>query len=471
MSSKQLTAHSSQLTAMFPNFLRSLLSQQRIAGGAAVLALTQLGASVVGLIRDRVLAATFPPGIDSLDVVSVYIAAFRPSDLLFQIFVMSAFSVALVPLLAGHLARGEQREMHRLLSSILFVASLLFGALAFILALAFEWLAPAFVSFEGERLALYVQFGRIACLTNVLFVLGNAYGQYLITKQVYWAYGITPILYTLGTIAGTVFLTDPLGPTGPIFGTVVGAIIYTFVRALSAKKQGFVFSLTPPLFHPEMKEMGWLMLPRMLALGALQVQLLLFDKVASGLPLGSVTVNAYARNFQAAAVGIVGIALAQSAYSLLSQAVAKGELERFWGYVRKGTALTLGLAIPAAIILILLARVAAWIVHLTEPRIVETFIIALGIYALSIPFESLNHLLLRAIYATKHTAVPAVLSVLNGALAITCAWIFAPSYGVYALAAGFLIGQFVELVSLWIFLTLRVQKVPPLSEEEANLSV
>jgi len=35
------------------------------------------------------------------------------------------------------------------------------------------------------------------------FVMGNAFGQYLIAKQKYWAYGITPILYTLGTIAGT----------------------------------------------------------------------------------------------------------------------------------------------------------------------------------------------------------------------------------------------------------------------------
>lgn len=444
---------------MLRRFFASLSSQQRLAGGAAVLALTQLAASVVGLVRDRMLAQTFPPGLDQLDVVSVYIAAFRPSDLLFQITVMSAFSVALVPLLASHLAHSREEEMNRLLSSVLFIATLLFGALALILALFFERLAPAFVSFEGERLALYVQFGRIACLTNVLFVLGNAYGQYLIARQTYWAYGLTPILYTLGTIAGTVFLSDPLGPAGPIFGTVFGAIIYTFVRALSAKKHGFAFQLHPPLFHPEIREMGFLMLPRMAALGALQLQLLLFDRVASGLPLGSVTINAYARNFQAAAVGVVGIALAQSAYSLLSQAIAKGELQRFFGYVKKGTLLTLGLTIPGAILLILLAKVAAWIVHLTEPQIVETFIIALSLYALSIPFESLNHLLLRAVYATKHTAVPAVLSVLNGGIAIAVAWIFAPQYGVYALAVGFLGGQLLELLFLAMFLKIRVHRL------------
>jgi peptidoglycan biosynthesis protein MviN/MurJ (putative lipid II flippase) len=188
--------------------------------------------------------------------------------------------------------------------------------------------------------------------------------------------------------------------------------------------------------------------------------------------MGSVTSNADARNFQAAAVGVVGIALAQSAYSLLSQAIARGDLQRFFGYVKKGTQLTLGLTIPGAIALALLGNVAARIVYLTEPRVVGAFTVALGLYALSIPFESLNHLLFRAIYATKHTAVPAVVSVLNGCLAIASAWLFAPTYGVYAIAGGFLIGQAVELLFLWLFLRLRTQKLIALHpDERSELSV
>ena len=203
--------------------------------------------------------------------------------------------------------------------------------------------------------------------------------------------------------------------------------------------------------------MGWLMLPRMAALGALQLQLLLFDRLASGLDLGSVTINAYARNFQSAAVGIVGIALAQSSYSLLSQAIAKGEIQRFWSYIKKGSLLTLALTIPGGMALYLLAPIAAKIVHLTEPSVIATFIVALGIYAISIPLESLNHLLFRASYATKHTAFPALLTVVGGLFAIIGAWIYAPRYGVYALAFGFLIGQAMQTLGVWIFLLRRAR--------------
>src|SRR3989338_7056607 len=97
----------------------SYLGQHRILGGAAVLAFTQLGASIAGLIRDRMLASTFP----GLDTVDVYIAAFRPSDLLFQMMIMAGFSVALVPLLARYHADNRVDDMHKLLNSVLCLAA------------------------------------------------------------------------------------------------------------------------------------------------------------------------------------------------------------------------------------------------------------------------------------------------------------------------------------------------------------
>ncbi|PIR48764.1 hypothetical protein COU80_03650 [Candidatus Peregrinibacteria bacterium CG10_big_fil_rev_8_21_14_0_10_55_24] len=429
--------------------LPSVLGQQRLLGGAAVLAVLQLSASVVGLVRDNVLAATFP----GLGVVDVYIAAFRPSDLLFQILVMSAFSVALVPLLAQYLSRGNRPEMARLLSAVFAVGALVFGVLALLLALLFPWVAPFLTRFEGEQLALYIAFGRLALLTNFLFVFGNAYGQYLITIQRYWVYGITPVLYTVGTIVGTLFLTPIIGPYGPITGTLLGAVVYVLLRFVAVHRAGY--SPCALFWHHDLTEMGWLMLPRMLALGALQLELLLFDTVASGLSTGSVTINAYARNFQSVAVGVIGIALAQSSFSLLAQAAARREEQRFWIYLKKGISLLLILTVPSAVALVLLAPVAAWLVHLSH--VLSVFAVSLTLYAVSIPFESVNHLLLRSFYALKRTVAPAIFSVLNGAVAILVAWFASPIYGVYALALGFTAGQIVQLAGLALLLPSRVR--------------
>ncbi|HLD71044.1 MAG TPA: lipid II flippase MurJ [Candidatus Peribacteraceae bacterium] len=434
----------------YPRFFAGF-AQDRIFGGAVVLALTQFGASLAGLIRDRVLTTTFP----RLGVVDVYIASFRPSDLLFQVTIMAGFSVALVPLLARYKAENKPRQMSDLLSGVTGAAAIVFGLLALLLAVFFPWIAPHMTNFEGEALKLYIDFGRIALLTNFLFVFGNAFGQYLITIQKYWIYGLTPILYTLGTIFGALFLTESYGAYGPIFGTLGGAIIYVLLRLIALLRSNYRPGFM--IWHPEIRELGWLMLPRMLALGALQLELLFFDKIASGLGSGAVTVNAYARNFQSVVIGVAGIALAQSAFSLLSQAAAKKEGKRFWIYVQKGSLILLGMTIPGAIALYYLAPVAADLVNLESE--LALFSAVLGIYAISIPFESLNHLLLRAFYAVKDTLVPAGLSALNGIVAIAIALILAPRYGVLSLAAAFTVGQIIQLIGLGILLPIRARNL------------
>ncbi len=421
-------------------FFRNHLGQHRLLGGAFVLAVTQFAASVAGLVRDNVLNRTYP----GLSTVDVYISSFRLSDLLFQMTIMAGVSTVLVPLLARYKAHDKHDDTSCLLSSVMAAGSLVFGFLSLILAVSFPYIAPHLVDFTGEDFTLFVRFGRLALFTNFLFVLGNALGQYLITVQKYWIYGITPIIYTLGTILGTIFFSPMYGQEAPMMGTVIGAILYVAVRFGGAMYAGFRWH--PVLWHPDLKKMGWLMLPRMVALGALQLELLVFDSLASGLDAGSITINANARNFQSVLVGVVGIALAQSAFPLLSHAAARGEKDRFWIYLRKGVGLILLLTIPGAIALVFLAPVAVRLVHLEQ--VFDVFQTALLLYALSIPFESVNHLLLRSFYALQKTGIPAFFNVLNGVTAIAVSWFLVPRFGVYALAIGFTAGQIVQLIGL-----------------------
>ncbi len=420
-------------------FLKAHVGQHRILGGAAVLAVTQAAASVAGLLRDRLLNQTFS---GDLSVVDAYIASFRPSDLLFQLTVMSGIATVLVPLLARAHAKGG--DSSDLLSSVMSIGSLVFGALALAFGLLFPYVAPALVDFDGRSLELYIQFGRIALLTNFLFVCGNSLGQYLVTVQKYWLYGLTPVLYTAGTIMGTLWLTPAYGPLGPMLGTLGGAVVYVLIRLVGAVWSGYRPRLR--FWDPDLSTMGLLMLPRMAALAVLQLQLLLFDTIASGLSPGSIVVNSNARNFQSFVVGVIGIALAQSAFPLMSQAAARGEKDRFVLYVRKGVTTIVALTVPAAIALVVATPIAAKLVHIDS--VYASFSAAILVYAVSIPFESLNHLVLRSYYSLHVTALPAVLSVVNGAIAIVVAWALAPHIGVQAIPLGFLLGQAISLAGL-----------------------
>ena len=345
--------------------------------------------------------------------------------------------------------------MDRVLSATISLAALAFGCIALVLAIFLPVIAPYLVHFEGEQLALYVQFGRLALLSNFLFVFGSTLGQQLITMQRYWVYGITPILYTACTILGTIYLTPSYGPFGPMLGTVGGALLYALLRAADVYRSGS--RLMPVLWHPDLAHMGVLMLPRMLSLGALQMQLLFFDSFASGLGKGAITINSAARNFQSVVVGVVGIALAQAIYSPLSQAAAKSDVPLYVYYLRKALLYTVALTVPGAVLLVIFAPIAARLVSLQS--VMAPFQFALLIYAFSIPLESMNHLLLRGYYALKDTLFAAIFSVAGGLVAVTAAWLLLPVMSVYALAAGFTAGQLTQALGLGIFLPTRLRQL------------
>ncbi len=443
-------------------FIRSLLSdhlaQKRLAGGALVLAVTQFAASLAGFFRDQAFSITFPLESDPIGIASVYIASFRLSDLLFQMFVMSSLSIVLVPFLAYHLAGEREEEMNRITTSILTVFGVIFGLAACLLAAFFPLIAPLLVQYEGEALALYVTFGRLALFTNFLFVFGNTLGQYLIARQRYWTYGITPVIWSLGTIGGIYLLTPVVGLVGPMLGTIIGTVLYLLLRLAGAMRAGLRFRLPAEgVIHPELLQMGWLILPRMAALGMLQLQLLLFDTIGSGLGSEAVAVNAFARNFQSVVVGVAGIALAQSAFSLLSQSAAKGEYHRFRAYLRKGLLFNVVLTVPAAIGLAALSFIPAWMLHL-EGAARAAFLLSLSLYCVSIPFESINHLLLRAFSSLKDTLMPAFGTMAALFTGTACAFFLAGRYGLAALPVGFAVGQITQLVFLSSFLPMVIRR-------------
>lgn len=436
--------------------------EHRFAGGVTILAVTQFAASATGLFRDRLLAQTFA---GQLNVIDTYFAAFRPSDLLFQTCIVSALGTVLVPVLAGYKATGNRHEMARVLNGTMAVAGVVFGVIALLMAVFLPWLASSLVQFTGPQLDLYIQFGRIALLTNFLFVFGNALGQFLITDQRYWIYGITPILYTLGTIVGTVFLTPVVGAFGPIYGTFLGVCVYVLLRFIGVWRAGGFSGFA--WWHPELPHMTKLMLPRVISIGAYQMQLLFFDRFASGLSKGSITVNSFARNFQSVLVGVVGIAIAQSLYSILSQSAATGNGTRFRTYLRKGIWSTLALTICGAVVLVAASPVIVWFLHIQN--LMHIFVTSLVIYAISIPFESLIHLQLRSFYAFKQTLKPAVMGLVGGVIGITAAWYLTPFYGIYGIAIAYTLGEIIECTGLALILPGLLRQKLPVKDDTSDI--
>jgi peptidoglycan biosynthesis protein MviN/MurJ (putative lipid II flippase) len=86
----------------------------------------------------------------------------------------------------------------------------------------------------------------------------------------------------------------------------------------------------------------------------------------------------------------------------------------------------------------------------------------LGAFALSVPFESVAHLLSRAIFATRQTVLQALVSIAGLVITMAATLVLLPGFGILALPLGFAIGQAAKVVLLAITLALRIRTFPPL---------
>jgi peptidoglycan biosynthesis protein MviN/MurJ (putative lipid II flippase) len=81
-------------------------------------------------------------------------------------------------------------------------------------------------------------------------------------------------------------------------------------------------------------------------------------------------------------------------------------------------------------------------------------------FALSVPFESVAHLLSRAIYATRHTLFQALASVAGLAITIVATLALVPALDLVALPLGFALGQAAKVALLAMVLVARMRVFP-----------
>jgi peptidoglycan biosynthesis protein MviN/MurJ (putative lipid II flippase) len=83
----------------------------------------------------------------------------------------------------------------------------------------------------------------------------------------------------------------------------------------------------------------------------------------------------------------------------------------------------------------------------------------LAAFAISIPLESLTHLLARAFYATHNTLIPVLASVAALAVIVLSGELLAPRIGVTAIPVAFTAGSLTKVVLLAIMVRTRIRRI------------
>jgi putative peptidoglycan lipid II flippase len=425
--------------------------------GAAILSILTFGSYVLGLVRDRRLATSFGAGSE----LDMYNAAFQLPELLLDVLVESGLAAAFIPIFLALRSGGDPALANRFARTILSGAIGIMGVTALVLFVfaeaTTEFVAPGF---SPAQQGVYVDLFRLMLATPILFAASLTLGNVLLADQRFAWYGMAPLLYNAGIILGTEALGPSMGIHGPAIGAVIGAALHLASRLIGLRPSSLRIGLELSVRMPAVREFVRLMLPKMVSHPIESTTFLFFNRVATGLAVGSVSSVSFARNFQSVPVSVIGIAFALAVFPALSTAHAQGDRRRFLRLLGANTVSITVFTSAAALVLIvggeLVIRVFLGGGAFDEADVVVTAML-LGLFAISIPFESLTHLLSRAIYATRHTILQVLASLSSLAITVIATLALVDGLGVAAIPVGFAIGQASKVVLLALALAVRLR--------------
>ena len=429
--------------------------------GAAILSALIFASYVMGLVRDRIFARTYGAGAE----LDAYNAAFVLPELLFDVLVEAGLAAAFIPIFVRLRSAGSDPSAADSFARTILTLGVAVMGVGSVLLFVFADATTAAIApgFTGEQRELYVSLFRVMLATQVLFAASLTLGQVLLAEQRYFWYGIAPLLYNAGIVAGTIALSARLGIYAPAVGAVLGAALHLGSRFVGLRGSSLRVGFGWHLGTAEVGEFVRLTLPKLASQPVEPIAFLFFTRVASTLAVGSLSVFNYARNFQSVPVSLVGVAFAIAAFPVLSAAHAAGDRSGFLRLFRTNLATIVGLTILAAVAMVVIGELAIGILlggGAFGPDEVARTATILAAFALSVPFESVAHLLSRAIYATRHTLFQALASIAGLAITIVATLALVPAMDVVALPIGFAIGQAAKVALLAIVLAARMRVFP-----------
>lgn len=431
----------------------------RFVGHAVRVATLTLGSRITGLVRDATLAAVF--GLSA--VADAFFIGFLVPNLFRRLFGEGALAASFIPHYT-ELLRRDRELARRFASLCLVVLSIVLACVTLVTEFV---LAAATAAQWDESTALALRLTMVmlpymplVCAVALIGGVLQVHGRFAVTAA-------APVLLNLAIIAAAVLAVFGPRPAGSlqeaafwVAGAVlvagVGQLLWQLAALRGVARLTLRFNGAGAAFRSMLLMMG----PMVAALAVYQINALLDSVIAFVLSprgdaatfallgytlpypieVGSVAALQWAQRLYQFPLGVFGIALATAIFPALAHAAAErsgartptlatGPDDEVSRILRRGLRLTMFIALPAAVGLVLVRSPLVTLIYQRgafAPDDAQRVATILAGYAASVWAYSLMHVLTRAFYAHKDAATPLRVSLVmvaaNLALNLVLIW-------------------------------------------------
>jgi putative peptidoglycan lipid II flippase len=264
---------------------------------------------------------------------------------------------------------------------------------------------------------------------------------------------------------GVIILGPRMGIFGLAWGVVLGACLHLIVQLPGLFSLGGHFFAGFGLDSTDVRQVGRLMIPRLLGQAVVQVNFLVSTILASGMSEGSLAAIAFAFTLMLMPQTIIAKAVGIASLPTFSAQVARGEMNAYRDTIGTTIRGVVFLSLPASIGLILLRKpIVAMLFERGLFTAESTALVAWALlwYAVGLVGHSILEVIVRAFYAMFDTRTPVTIGVIAMSLNVVFSIAFAaffsrlgyPPHGGLALANSLATG--LEVIVLVMLLRKRL---------------
>ncbi len=435
--------------------------QTNILSAAFVIMMTVVLSQVLGLIRQRLLVSIF----GASNKLGIYFYSSQLPNTIFQLTIAAALASAFIPVFTDYLAKGKEKEAHKIASTLLAIGFIIFSLFSFFLSLFAQQVLQIFnlgANFSPQDMILMANLMRIIIIGQLLFIVATFFTALLQSYNHFFVPGIAAALYNLGIIIGVLVFAPIIGIYSTAIGVILGGLIFIAVQIPLARQVGFHFRPDFSSLRSEgIKKIGRLMWPRTISAIVFQMGTIGIGAFISFLsdPGRMNVIFDFAQTLAFAPVALFGQTIAQAAFPVLSR--EKDKPEEFKATFINSFNQMLYLVLPVSVLFLVLriplVRLVFGASKFDWPATVATGQ-TLALFSISIFAQALITLVLRAFYALHDTKIPLIISGVSTAALILLAYLFIQvmHFGVQSLGLAYSLASLLQLIVLFLLLEKRV---------------
>lgn len=320
------------------------------ASGLARAALVVMGATLVsrliGFVREMLMAHYFGAGAQMGAYRAAYILPNIFRDLLADVAISSAF----IPVFSAYLGKGDRRNAWEVASTVINLMILILGAVT-ALGMVFTpqlvpLVAPGYVA-KPATFGYTVILARIVFMALVFMGLSGVIMGILNSQGHFSAPALAPVIFNIFIILGIVFLAPKMGIISLALGVVAGSVAQLIFQIPYLRRYGWGYRFRLNLKHPGVRQVGALLIPVMISLGASEINITIDTRFASEIGESAVAALGYAIRLWTLPLGMFAIAISTVLFPTFARQADSGDIDDLRSTLSLGLRMVFLILLPA----------------------------------------------------------------------------------------------------------------------------